>query len=211
MRPPTLVFLGLAGIIGPLVFITLVIIQGLLQPDYSHVRMPISALAAWPAGWLQNLNFFFLAATNAAYTMGLHAAIRPTRLGSVGIAFLLVSCVGLMLAGLFPWIDVNGVPTETPPHVVGAVTTFLGLGTGLIVLCGRMKADASWRSLSTYVLGTGVAILILFVLVGFFAVDDGAPLHEWAGLLQRVLVAIWVGCQLVMARKVMSASGREPR
>jgi hypothetical membrane protein len=208
MRPRTLVLLGLAGIFGPVLFITVVIVQGLLQPDYSHIAMPISALAAWPFGWLQNLNFFILAGMNAAFTIGLHNAIRPARSGFIGIALLLASCVGLMLAGLFPWINVNGVPTETPPHVVGAVTTFLGASTGLILLARRMKVDTSWRSLSGYVLGTGVVMLVLFVVVGFFAVDPGTPFQKWAGLLQRVLVAVWVGCQLVMARKVMGSRGR---
>ena len=46
--------LAIAGMVAPVWFITLVIVQGLLQPDYSHVTMPISALAAWPAGWIQN-------------------------------------------------------------------------------------------------------------------------------------------------------------
>jgi hypothetical protein len=50
MKPRTVVFLGIAGTIGPLLFIALVIVQGMLQPDYSHIAMPISALAAWPLG-----------------------------------------------------------------------------------------------------------------------------------------------------------------
>ena len=37
---------------------TLVVVQGVLLPDYSHVRMSISALAAWPTGWIQTLNFY---------------------------------------------------------------------------------------------------------------------------------------------------------
>ena len=49
--------LAVAGLIGPVWFVTLVIVQGILQPDYSHIRMPISALEAWPAGWIQRLNF----------------------------------------------------------------------------------------------------------------------------------------------------------
>ena len=48
--------LALAGIIGPIWFTTLVVVQRWLLPDYSHVRLPISALAAWPTGWLQNVN-----------------------------------------------------------------------------------------------------------------------------------------------------------
>jgi hypothetical protein len=62
-----------------------------------------------------------------------------------------------------------------------------------------MSADRRWHSLSAYVVGTGIVMVILFIVVGFFAVDAGTPLHRWAGLLQRVLVAAWVTCQLVMA------------
>src|SRR5678809_1042634 len=93
--------LAIAGMIGPLVFIALVITQGILQPDYSHISMPISALAAWPAGWLQSLNFFVFAPLMAAFAIGVHAAIRPTRFGVLGIALLLASSVGVFMAGLF--------------------------------------------------------------------------------------------------------------
>jgi hypothetical membrane protein len=171
--------LAIAGMIGPLFFIALVIAQGILQPDYSHIAMPISALAARPAGWMQNLNFSLLGTLNAAFTIGLHNAIRATRLGVIGILLLLVSCLGILLAGLFPWINLNGVPTETPQHVVGAVLTFSCASTGLLVLSRRMSADPGWHSLSVYVLGTGIVMVILFILVGFFAVDAGTPFHRW--------------------------------
>ena len=52
--------LTVAGL-APFPFIALVILQGLLQPGYSHVVQPISALAALPLGWSQNLNFYILA------------------------------------------------------------------------------------------------------------------------------------------------------
>jgi hypothetical membrane protein len=202
--------LAIAGMIGPLFFIALVVAQGILQPDYSHIAMPISALAAWPAGWMQNLNFFLLGTLNAAFTIGLHKAIRATRFGVIGILLLLVSCLGILLAVLFPWINLNGVPTETPPHVVGAVLTFSCASTGLLVLSRRMSADPRWHSLSAYVLGTGIVMVILFIVVGFFAVDAGTPFHRWAGLLQRVLVAVWVACQLVMARRLLRIAREEP-
>jgi hypothetical protein len=49
------VALSSACIIGPIWFVALVIIQGILHPDYSHIAMPVSARAAWPAGWIQRL------------------------------------------------------------------------------------------------------------------------------------------------------------
>jgi hypothetical membrane protein len=205
-----MVRLAIAGVIAPIWFITLVIVQGIRQPDYSHIAMPISALAAWPAGWIQNLNFFVSGALLAAFAIGLHHAIRPTRPGSLGVALLLASCVGLWMVGLFPWIMVNGVPTEPPSHVVGAVLTFLCASTGHVILSRRMTADPQWRDLSTYVLGTGIAMLLLFIVVGGFAIGEDAPLHRWAGLLQRALVAIWFACIVVMARRALRLA-REAR
>ena len=55
-----------------------------------------------------------------------------------------------------------------------------------------------------------VFMLILFVVVGFFAIDAGTPFHSVAGLLQRVLVAVWIACQLVMARRVVRVARAEP-
>ena len=42
----------------------------------------------------------------------------------------------------------------------------------------------------------------MFVAVGFFAIDDRAPLHAWAGLLQRVLCAVWFTCLIVLALRL---------
>lgn len=197
------VMLSVAGAIAPIWFIGLVILQGILQPDYSHVAMPISALAAWPAGWIQRVNFYVLAALMAIFTIGLHRTIQPARFGLAGILLLCASCLGLVIAGLFPWIMVNGVPTETKPHVVGAVLSFSGASTGFIAVSHRMRADAQWRSLAPIVLITGIVMLILFVVMGVFAIDDGTPLHPWAGLLQRVVVLIWFGCTSTVAFRAL--------
>jgi hypothetical membrane protein len=196
----------IAGIIAPIWFTALVIIQGFLQPDYSHIAMPISALAAWPYGWIQILNFLVMGALMAAYTIGVHNAIRPTQFGLAGIALLLASCLGIALAGVFPWINVNGVPTETPQHVMAAVLSFSGASLGLIVLSRRMAADPEWRRVSSYVLATGIVMFLLFIALGGFAVDEGTPLHPWAGVLQRVILALWFPCIIVIALRALRSS-----
>jgi hypothetical membrane protein len=198
------------GIIGPIWFVTLVIVQGILQPNYSHIAMPISALEAWPEGWMQRLNFFVFGTLLAAFTIGVHRAIAPTQFGLIGIVLLLASSAGIVMAGIFPWISVNGVPTETPAHVVGAVLAFLCASLGLSILSRRMAADPDWRDLSSYVLTTGIVMLLLFIALGGFAIDDGAPLHAWAGLLQRVLVGIWIACTIVIARRALRTYGGGP-
>jgi len=56
-RRPVIAALAVAGIAGPLLFVVVIVRQSLLHPDYSQVKLPISALAAWPGGWVQNVNF----------------------------------------------------------------------------------------------------------------------------------------------------------
>ena len=167
--------LALAGIVGPIWFTTLVVLQGFLQPDYSHVRLPISALGA--ADWLDSKPQFLRhrctrdgvcaglaprrapakgsaldipAEPSAGYLYLLARSARPTPRGRSGIVLLVISGIGIVLAGLFPWKMVDGVPTETPPHVIGAITAFAAAGLGLIVFSRRMTADPQWRDLATY-------------------------------------------------------------
>jgi hypothetical membrane protein len=83
-----------AGILGPLLFTTLVV-QGRLQPEYSHVRMPISALTAWPTGWIQFLNFLVVAVLMIVFAVGLNADIKRTRWGGLGFALLSQVVLGL--------------------------------------------------------------------------------------------------------------------
>src|SRR5262245_55654622 len=199
--------LARAGIIGPIWFTTFVVLQGFLLPDYSHVRMPISALGAWPTGWIQNVNFLVTGVLGMAFAVALHHGVQPTRRGGVGAALLGLGGLGVVWAGFFPWKMVDGVPTETAPHVIGAVMAFAATGLGFIVFSRRMVADPRCRDLATYTMRTGIAVLLLFVAVGFFAIDDGAPLHAWAGLLQRVLCAVWFTCLIVLALRLRSGRG----
>ncbi len=191
--------LALTGIVGPVLFTVLVILQGLLIPAYSHVSLPISALEAWPTGWIQRLNFWVVGLLNIAFAYGLHLGVHATRRGAFGFPLLVLGGIGIVLAGLFPWVMINGVPTETPLHVVGAITTFAATGLGWLVFSRRMSADRQWRDLSRYTMATSVGMLVLFIALGFFAVDDGTPLHSWAGLLQRVLCAVWFTMLIVLA------------
>jgi hypothetical membrane protein len=196
--------LALAGIIGPVGFTTLVIVQGLLLPDYSHVRMPISALAAWPTGWIQVLNFCVSGVLIVAFAFGLNTGVQPTRRGATGAALLVAGGLGIIGAGVFSWKMIDGVPTETPAHAAAAILSFAATGLGLIIFSRRMNADVRWRDLSTFTMIAGIVVLVLFVTVGFFAIDDGAPLHPWAGLIQRILCAVWFTCLVVMARRLRS-------
>lgn len=195
--------LGAAGIVGPILFTVAFIVQGLFRPGYSHLTDPVSALAAGPNGWIQNANFFIFGPLMIAYAIGLHLGVRSTRRGVVGPALLVLSGLGLILSGLFPWVrDATGELSVPPGHLVGALMAFLFGGLGLIVISRRMARDPRWRSLATYARASGIAIIALFLATGRLAVPDDAPLHEWAGLMQRATVAVWFACTIVLALRL---------
>jgi hypothetical membrane protein len=190
---------ALAGIIAPIWFTTLVVVQSLLQPDYSDVALPISALAAWPYGWIQKLNFFVFSALMLAYAVGLQRGVQPGRANWIGFAFLAVSGVGALVAGLFSCQRAAGDLIVPIGHRVGAVMSFMGAGVGLIAMSRAMAADPKWRSLAGYALACGVAIVLMFVLMGPLTLRDDAPLHAWTGLLQRIVLVAWFPCTIVLS------------
>jgi hypothetical membrane protein len=195
--------LAAAGVAAPIVFTVIVIVQSLLHPDYSHVALPISALAAWPGGWVQNVNFVVFGLLMSAYAIGLHLGVRPNRGGVIGPSLLVLSGVGLMIAGSFPWRDVDGAFIVPVGHILGAFMSFLGAGSGLIVMSRRMTGDPRWRSVATYALTSGIAIAVLFLATFALAVPPDAPLHPWGGLPQRVTIAVWFPCTIILALRLL--------
>jgi len=198
--------LAWAGIAAPIWFTVLVVVQGLLQPDYSHVAMPISALAAWPYGWIQVVDFLGFGVLMIGYAIGLHRGIASRPGGWIPFVFLLISAAGLLLAGLFSWRHEPGGFVVPPAHRAGAVMVFGGGGLGLVGMSRRMASDPRWRDLARFALACGVAILVLFAAGGALSVPAAAPLHSSAGLLQRLVLAVWFPCTIVLAVRLRLAA-----
>jgi succinate dehydrogenase hydrophobic anchor subunit len=72
----------------------------------------------------------------------------------------------------------------------------------------RLNAGLRWRDLSTFTMIAGIVVLLLFVVVGFFAIDAGAPLHPWVGLIQRIICAVWFTCLVVLAFRLRLTAKR---
>src|ERR671913_37852 len=168
--------LAVAGIAGPVMFAGVALVQSLLRLEHSLVVDPISALAAGPSGWVQDVNFLVFGFLMIAYAIGLHLGVRPTRWAIVGLAFLVLSGVGLVWAGVFPSTDATGARWDDRVlHIVAFPMTFLGAGIGLIVMSRRMAGDPRWGSVATYALATGIAVLVLLLAGGALLWPPRAP------------------------------------
>ncbi|RZK85474.1 MAG: DUF998 domain-containing protein [Rhodococcus sp. (in: high G+C Gram-positive bacteria)] len=149
-------------------------------------------------------NFLAFAALLLIFAAGLHRGIAATRFGWAGPVLLGAAAVGLVLAAVFPLReDATGNAYDPGNHVIAGVTFFSCSALALLVLSRRFAADPRWRGLARYVGVAGVAGLGCFVMLGRFAMPEGAPLHDVAGLLQRfTLLAVTFPALLTVALRL---------
>jgi hypothetical membrane protein len=182
---------------------------GLLRRgQYDPIAEQVSDLTAGPYGWAQQANFIVFGLLLLTFAAGLRRGVRPTRAGMAGPAILACNGVGLVLAGSFPLREdaAGRVYDPTGVHSINGRIFFLSTGIALVVVSLRLRGDPSWRGLAPYTLGTGIALLVLFVVVGALAVPADAPLHAWLGLVQRLVLAVWLPCIVVLALRLRRVS-----
>jgi hypothetical protein len=198
--------LAAAGIVGPMLFTAAIVTQELFRRgEYSPTAEPVSALEAGPGGWVQQANFVVFGLLTIAYAIGLHLGVSPSRAGVAGPAIMAWIGVGLVLAAVFPLREDPAGNTYDPTglHMVNGMILFLGIGIGFTVISRRLARDPAWRGLAGYALATGIALVVLFVAFGALVAPDAAPLHRWAGLAQRAVLAVWFSCTIVLARRLL--------
>ena len=77
-------------------------------------------------------------------------------------------------------------------------------------LSRRLAHDPAWAGLSRYTLINGLVLVMLFFSFGPVILPDDAPLHPWAGVAQRVMVALWMTWMVVAAWRMRSVERPEP-
>jgi hypothetical membrane protein len=178
-------FLALSGVIGPILFTIVVIILGLLRPDYSHVSEQISKLGevGAPNAAIQDANFIVFGLLVVVFAYGLHKGIgdgRGSRIGPILIG--IGGMVGFMGAGVFSLPS----PIHAPVSIIGLTA----LMVATFAISRRLKRDSRWHSYGSYSLIFGGIAVVLFLVV-FIA----GPQSPWFGLIQRLFIAplfVWL-------------------
>ncbi|MGH3458298.1 DUF998 domain-containing protein [Aeromicrobium sp.] len=200
---------GWAGIVGPVLFTAAFIVQELFRRDeYSPIAESVSALEAGPNGWVQQANFVVLGLLTIVFAIGLHRGLRRSRAGWIGPALLGLSGVGNILAAVFPLReDAAGLTYDPGGHAVAGILFFLTSALALIALSSRLHLDERWRSLAVYTAVAGFLALAGFVVMGVFVVPADAPLDDWVGLGQRILVlAVLFPCRVTLAIRLLQVA-----
>jgi hypothetical protein len=199
---------AVAGLIGPILFTIGFVVQGLFRRgEYDPIAETVSALEAGPNGWIQQLNFLVFATLMMIFGAGFGSGLRTGR-RSIGSAVVVFWGVGLLVAGLFPLREDFAGQTYDPTgvHQPNGAVFFLGTWVGLAVLSWCLRPEPRWRGLARYTLLTSGALAVLFLVMAALAISSSAPLHPWAGLIQRLVLAVWFPCLIALAARLLQVS-----
>src|SRR5689334_3447705 len=146
------------GVIGPLLFIMVFLIEGATRPGYSAWRHAVSQLSLGEQGWMNSINIFICGLFLLCFAFGLKRALRPGK-GSVwGPRLTLLCGVLLIIGAIFPINPALGYPRAVAPtyslhgliHAL-AVTIFFGCLSALCFVVGqRFVGDTDWKSWTLY-------------------------------------------------------------
>lgn len=199
-----------AGVIGPLLFMIVVLLEGATRPGYDAWHHPVSTLSLGPQGWAQVANFFACGVLVLCFAAGLRYVLSPGRGATWGPILIGIAGLGLVGAALF-----NTDPSlGYPPHVLqtqtlhGSIHLMLSNLFGVavmaagIVIALRFAATPGWRLWALYSMVTVVLVLGFAVLATLASAssDAGSPF----GLFQRLSIFAALGWIALVAYRLMN-------
>jgi hypothetical membrane protein len=196
------VLLGL-GAIGPVLFLAVATLLGMLDPRFDVMTEPVSALAWGPLGWVQTANFYALGAATVAFAVGLYRDLEGR--GRLGAAILLsISGLALIVAGIFKGTPPGAEPTPSGLiHGMAFFWTFIPLPTIYALTALRLKAERGWGAHAVYSAAMPSAVFSLVAIYGVLGSDPGDPLFFVGGILNRVLIALAFGWVTTTAGRLL--------
>jgi hypothetical protein len=199
-----------------LAFYVVLALLHLLKPEIDPSWRFISEYAIGRHGWLMSLAFLLYSVA----WLALFVAVRPwchTRLGRAGLALVLTSAAGLLIAGLFP-TD----PITTPRAQVTTTGRLHGLGGALgiampfaaLLVTWTLSRNPAWRWARPQLWGSaaiaGAGFLVATISLGILLARSGGTFGPevpvgWSNRLEIVCYGVWT---TVLAATVLAERRR---
>ena len=203
---------ALGGVVGPIVFVVLVLVGGGLYDGYSHVTQKISELGGEGAEYalLQSLNFVVVGVLVIGFAWALARYFGPPYLGPVLIGFFgLSSAIG---NGLFPCdLGCEGATTVGLLHNISGMAGFVAAIAGMFMLHRRWQSDPRWQSHLRF---TRIALIAASVGLAWFVVTSALDSTVLVGVAQRVYVGallVWIVVTAARLYREITMESPEPR
>jgi hypothetical membrane protein len=208
---PVIRWLALAGVVGPILFLSVLTILGFLRPGYSPIRQAGSDLGVGPNAWILNLSFVITGLLLIAFAIGFFLGMdqiltKGWRLTC--LVLLVLSGVGFITAGIF-----TEAPATVTLHWTLAVPLTLLSPLVVCFIVGRQwRRVSGWRGYGRYSLLTALGVVAFYLLTYAFFIPS-SPLSgaHIGGLLERVLILVVFAWYVVIGWRLFVWVGSQQR
>lgn len=215
-----------AGVIGPVLFVIALLIEGATRPGYSAWRNFGSELSLSSQGWEQVANFYMCGLLCIAFALGLRRAMGTGRGATWGPILIALFGLSLISAGIFTTDPALGYPPgvaihntafmreslHSILHGLSGLAAFASLAAACFVLARRFAGNPEWRGWARYSVLVGLIVAASFVAANAASVLDmrGVWPNAPTGLIQRIgIVAGWSWVALLAARLLAQTRGQD--
>jgi len=198
-------------------FVVLLAALHVLEPEFDPSWSFISEYELGRYGWVMALAFLSLAVSYVALFIAIHSQLR-TIIGRIGLAALLISAVGLAMAGIFTTDPITTSPEDITTngmlHNVGG-TLGLAMTFAAAFISWTMARNPAWSSARRSLLWTagialactvGFIVFLMAVLPSDGKFGPNVPVG-WPSRIEILAYCAWL---MVVARQAIRVRGQKP-
>lgn len=196
--------LGLFGIVGPVIFIAILIALDVIQWQSLLILPTISDLVHGEMGWLQTVSFVLIGLVLFVFVLKLASITGKKFSALTGSSSFGITSIGFLMIAAFPseigeiGNSIQGLIHNSIAGVISA--TFI---LGCIAFAHHFRKDPHWKSYWIY-----TALTVLLCLT--FAISWGvAPESQLQALSERLLLISGFIWMLVISVKLVKSHGKQ--
>ena len=205
-----------AGIVGPVLFVGVFLIEGWIRPGFSSSRLEVSALSLGPRGSIQILNFVITGSLFLLFSNGL-TLLSSSRNGIWLVSrllFLLGIC--LIFSGLFV-MDPPNTPRDSwtihgwVHQLLGAVV-FTIFPISCFLFWFLFRYELPWQRFRWWSFLAGCVLVLGIVCMKIGQLQPpNSFLATRLGLFQRIILVVYMGWVFAFAQRLdkVSATTRQ--
>jgi len=193
-------FVSLVGMLIPILYISLIIILGALNPGYNHMTMMLSMLGGVGGirGDIFNIGVGTTGGLIILFAIGLNRVVNQSKARLKGVFLFILGGLGLIGAAIMNCNQGCTIVLSQDPiralHGIFAFIAVISLTFAPFPFYFHFKQDPQWKKLAAFTLTTVILSSISSIL--FYIMFFTNTLPNILGLIQRLdilFVLIWIG------------------